>query len=440
MKAQPHNVRVQACEILYSVLAEGRSLNTALPEHLPHTPEKDRGLLQELVYGTCRWYFQLQEMQNALVRRPLTGKDLKAAILIIIGCYQLQFTRIPNHAAINETVSACETLNIGHLKGLVNAVLRKLSAHALTINPSWHAASHPEWMRAKILNNWPDHAEHIFRENNAHPPMTLRINDRKIRRDDLIASLASLGIASLPCRYSPVGLTLAQAMDVHLIPGFDDGAVSVQDEAAQLCTGVLDLNAGQRVLDACAAPGGKTSAILEYQPDVQLLALDNDELRCRRIEENLSRLGLDAKIVCADAQEPDNWWDGKLFDRILLDAPCSASGVIRRHPDIKLLRHAEDIKQLAETQLTMLKRLWPCLKPGGRLLYATCSIFPQENTRIIERFLKHEDSALHAAIEADWGIETQYGRQLFPQSDGHDGFFYACLIKKASTSLDTSPD
>jgi 16S rRNA (cytosine967-C5)-methyltransferase len=426
-------LRAIACQVVHNVVVKQQSLNTLLPLANEQIAEKDHALLQELVFGCCRWYFHLDDIQNEFLDKPLHHNDKLAETLLKIGTYQLLYMRIPNHAALNETVEATQELGLHSLKGLINAILRKVSQ--LKQNTDQQAAidSHPSWMQDKIRNNWPENWQDILQQNNQHPPMTLRVNKQftgqQIDTSGYSKLLEGADIKAEPCQFAPFGLSLETPCQVSRLPFFAEGAVSVQDEAAQLCCELLDLKPNLKVLDACAAPGGKTCAMLETEPSLQVLALDLDETRARLIADNLSRLNLSATIKTAPAEEPEQWWDGEPFDRILLDAPCSATGVIRRHPDIKLLRQEGDIKQLAELQLKMLCRLWPTLKPGGKLLYATCSIFPQENSRIIARFLKQEISAKNVEISADWGLETGFGRQLFPRDHGHDGFFYACLEK-----------
>jgi len=435
---QLHDLRAIVCQVVHDVAYKQQSLATLLPIASEQVDEKDRSLLQELVFGCCRWYFHLGDIHDQFLEKPLHRNDKLAETLLKVGAYQLLYTRIPNHAALNETVEATEELGPHNMKGLLNAVLRKISSLESAPDQETSIASHPQWMQDKIKHNWPDQWQDILFQNNQHPPMTLRVNsqfdtanidDKATQQAAYLAQLKTAEIDAHACEFAPLGISLDSPCQVTHLPSFAEGAVSVQDEAAQLCCELLDLQPQQRVLDACAAPGGKTCAMLETQPDLDMLALDADESRNEFILENLSRLNLSAEIKTARAEEVNEWWDGQQFDRILLDAPCSASGVIRRHPDIKLLRQEGDIKQLAELQLKLLHALWPTLKQGGKLLYATCSIFPQENSRIIERFLKQESSASYNNIEANWGIETGFGRQLFPQESGHDGFFYACLTK-----------
>jgi 16S rRNA (cytosine967-C5)-methyltransferase len=423
------NLRVIACQILNQVLSNQQSLSSCLEPATTELSSRDKALVQELVFGSCRWYYALQQQCQSLMTQPLAKKYQLADPLLVIGAYQLQFMRIPSHAAINETVEAAQALGLRALKGMINAILRKLAKQNIAEQANAHAQSHPAWIQAKVQHNWPSHAEQIFAANNQKPPMMLRVNPQQTTVEEYLARLRESDIEAHPCEFASHGIRLEKPCLVSTLPDFDKGACSVQDEAAQLCTQLLDLQPNMRVLDACAAPGGKTCAMLESQASLKMTALDSDVLRAKRISENLERLTLSATIKIAAAEKIEDWWDQQAFDRILLDAPCSATGVIRRHPDIKLLRREGDIKQLAALQLEMLQALWKTLASGGKLVYATCSIFPQENSRIIERFLKQERSASLVTIDAEWGQDTGFGRQLFPRNDSHDGFFYACLSK-----------
>lgn len=429
------NPRVLAVEILDSVIHDGASLSTLLPPAQRLLEPRDKALLQELTFGLCRWHFALRSHYQQWLHKPINRRFSKAHSLLALGVYQLHFMRTPAHAAINETVELVDEFKLSPLKGMINAVLRKSSQTDSAELQAQCTQSHPQWMQDKLSYNWPEQVEDIFAANNARPPMTLRVNSAKMSRTDYQTKLEHAEIAHSACEFSSHGIQLTQPQAVEALPGFDEGLVSVQDEAAQLCTDLLDLAHGQRVLDACAAPGGKTCAVLEHsqaqQLELSVLALDNDAQRAERIEQNLARLQLDCELKISPAEDTEQWWDGTPFERILLDAPCSATGVIRRHPDIKLLRREGDIKQLAELQLKMLHALWKTLAEGGKLLYATCSVFGQENSRIIERFLKQEPSAILEPIAANWGIDTEHGRQLFPQPNGHDGFFYARLFKSS---------
>jgi len=432
------NIRAITCQVVHDVARQQRSLSRLLPAASARVNAKDKALLQELVYGTCRWYYQLESLHQQFLARPLHRNDILAKTLLNVGAYQLLYTRIPAHAAIHETVAAAEVLGLKHLKGLINAILRKLSTTQKPDERSSAIESHPEWMREKIRHNWPEHWESILQQNNQYPPMALRVNRSQYHTKDpsedcqkrYLQKLEAAQIKAIPGSFAPYAICLETPLAVTALPGFSSGEVSVQDEAAQLCCQLLDLKPGLTVLDACAAPGGKTCAMLESQPGLKLLALDADPARTALISENLERLDLSAQVQTAAAENTDLWWDHTPFDRILLDAPCSATGVIRRHPDIKLLRRPDDIKKLSELQLKLLTSLWSTLNHGGKLLYATCSIFPQENSRIIERFLKQESSANLVPLDVKWGVDTGFGRQLFPQKNGHDGFFYACLTKR----------
>ncbi|RTE65448.1 16S rRNA (cytosine(967)-C(5))-methyltransferase RsmB [Amphritea opalescens] len=428
------NIRAIAAQALGPVIGRKESLNTALPRALQQCHENDRALLQQLCYGTMRSLPKLSCLAHQLLKKPFKPQDQDLYALVLLGFYQHLEMRVPAHAAISETVEAAAQLNKGWAKGLINALLRNLQREQESLfeqlgdNPEF-SYNHPQWMISKLQHNWPDHWEDILQQNNQQPPMTLRVNQQKTSREAYLQELHDADITASATPYSAVGIQLASPVDVTLLPGFAYGYVSVQDEAAQLSSDLLDLQPGQRVLDACAAPGGKLCHILEHQPDLeQVTAIELEDKRAVRIEENLSRLNLDAEVIIGDAAT-NTWWDGLQYDRILVDAPCSAAGVIRRNPDIKHLRQSEDIKALAEIQLAILKNCWQLLKPGGRLLYATCSVFPQENERVVERFTKLHLDACHHPIEADWGIERPFGRQLFPQPQGHDGFYYAVLLK-----------
>jgi 16S rRNA (cytosine967-C5)-methyltransferase len=426
------NCRAIAAQCLTGII-NGASLNQKLPQYELKTAEKDRALLSQLCYGVLRNYPKLLGISQQLLRKPLKDKDTDILMLMLLGIYQLSETRIPDHAAVAETVAATRALKKPWAKGLINGVLRQWQRNNSSIIQqlsSAQAQAHPEWLHQALHQAWPDMADNIEQANNQQAPMCLRVNQQQLNRSDYIEQLNKQAIIAVPCRYSPHGLVLQQARDVFELPGFSDGLASVQDEAAQLSADLLQLKPGQRVLDACCAPGGKSCHILETEPALaELVALDIDSERLKKVEENLQRLELNASLVCGDATNRQQWWDGKLFDRILLDAPCSATGVIRRNPDIKVHRQPGDIKQLENLQQKILEDLWPTLLPGGLLLYATCSVLPQENEEAVARFCQQQCNAQHISIEADWGIDRPYGRQLFPQLTGHDGFFYALIHK-----------
>jgi 16S rRNA (cytosine967-C5)-methyltransferase len=428
MAGQP--MRAVAAQVMLAV-EQGQSLSQCLPPALSRLPENERPALQALCFGTCRWFFRLDGELQSRLKKPLKQPDRVIHHLMLVALFQLRHSQQANYAVLNETVEACRALDKPHLTGLVNGLLRaaEREGEPATENDSM-GLSHPPWMVEKLRHNWPHDWQAILDTNNTQAPMTLRVNARRFNRDAYLDLLCAAGIQAQATRFAPHGIQLAAPVPVDRLPYFADGAVSVQDEAAQLCTTLLDLAPGQRVLDACAAPGGKTCAILEACEGLaEVVAIDESAYRLPRIDENLARLDLHATVQQADAANTDQWWDGQFFDRILLDVPCSATGVIRRHPDIKLLRRESDIVPLAAIQLGLLSALWQTLKPGGRLVYATCSVFPQENHRIIRRFLKQTDDS--ALLEPDllWGRETDAGRQLLPVPQGHDGFFYAVLEK-----------
>ncbi|WP_148860981.1 16S rRNA (cytosine(967)-C(5))-methyltransferase RsmB [Marinobacter fonticola] len=434
MARQRLPVRAVAAQVLQAV-NDGQSLSQALPHGLAQVSESDRSQLQALCYGSCRWYHRLYSELTIRLHKPLKKGDRIAIPLMLVALFQIRHSQQADYAVVNETVEACRSLGKPHLSGLINAILRAALREGEP-EPASDAdeLSHPQWMTEKLRHNWPERWQAILDGNNAQGPMTLRVNARQHSRDAYLAQLRQNDIAAAATAFAKQGIQLDRPCGVEQLPGFDTGAVSVQDEAAQLCTQLLDLAPGQRVLDACAAPGGKTCAILESSDNLDVVALDQSAERMQRVQENLDRLQLQARLATADAADLDQWWDGRPFDRILLDVPCSASGVIRRHPDIKLLRREKDIPALAEIQLNLLERLWTTLKPGGRLVYATCSVFPQENHRIIQRFIKaHEDAAL-TMPELAWGLDTGAGRQLFPEPGSHDGFFYACLSRNEHPS------
>ena len=374
-----------------------------------------------------------------MLQKPFKAADADVEALLLVGLYQLLYTRVPAHAAIGETVGCADKLKKPWAKALLNAVLRRAQRESeallaeLEHDPVVRTA-HPRWLQKSLKAFWPEQWEAICAANNAHPPMILRVNRRHRSRDAYLQLLTDAGINATPCVYSTDGIVLEAAADVRSLPGFAEGWISVQDEAAQLAADLLDLAPGQRVLDACCAPGGKTCHILEVEKDLAgVVAVDLEAKRLVRVRENLARLGLSAELIAADGRDTATWWDGKPFQRILLDAPCSATGVIRRHPDIKLTRQPDDIAALAVLQGELLDALWPTLEVGGILLYATCSTLPTENTEVIEAFLARTPGARELDLATTAGLKQPHGRQLLAQEGGHDGFYYAKLIKIAAS-------
>ena len=427
--------RVAAARALAELLRGKGSLSSALPVWQSKVAEPDRALVQQLCYGTMRYYPRLNAYLGQLLDKPLRGKDSDITALLLLGLYQLEYTRIPDHAAIGETVAVARVLKKPWATKLVNGVLRRFQRgsevlrETLADNPEFNS-SHPRWLLNAYTQAWPGSVEQIIAANNAHPPFTLRVDLNQCSREDYLAQLAAESVAAQPCPHSAAGITLEQACNPTGLPGFNAGVLSVQDEAAQLAAPLIELAPGQRVLDACAAPGGKTGHMLQSQPALaEMVALDLEPRRLARVSENLTRLQVTATTIAGDGTRPDDWWNGEAFDRILLDAPCSASGIVRRHSDIKLLRSPDDIVRLAALQGELLDALWPTLAEGGILLYATCSALPAENCDVIAAFLARTESAREEPIEAAWGHRQSHGRQLLPQPDGHDGFYYARLRK-----------
>ena len=432
------NPRLAAAKALAAVLSGKASLNSSLPTQLDKVEDRDRGFTQDLAFGTARWQPRLSALAEKLLQKPFKAADADVEALLLVGLYQLLYTRVPAHAAIGETVGCADKLKKPWAKGLLNAVLRNAQRESESIfaelerDPVVRTA-HPRWLQKSLKAFWPEQWEAICEANNAHPPMILRVNRRHHSRDDYLGLLTEAGIAATPCIYSRDGIILEAAADVRSLPGFAEGWISVQDEAAQLAADLLDLAPGQRVLDACCAPGGKTCHILEAEPALAgVVAVDLEAKRLVRVKENLERLGLNAELIAADGRDTEKWWDGKPFQRILLDAPCSATGVIRRHPDIKLTRQPDDIVALAQLQGELLDAMWKTLEVGGTLLYATCSTLPTENTEVIAAFLERTPGARELDLATTAGIKQPHGRQLLAQQGGHDGFYYAKLIKIAA--------
>ena len=432
---KPLAARAQAALILDAVLKSKGSLTTQLSKH---KERDDYPLLQEMCFGVCRWYFQLDAIIGQLLSKPLKTKDQDVKLLLLIGLYQIREMRLPDYAVINETVGAVKGLKKPWARGLTNAVLRNYQRRAAELDeylaslPLAQQTAHPQWLADRIAADWPEQSQDLLANNNLRPPMTLRVNLARQSRDAYLQQLANAGIDAKAGLLSDSAIYLSAPCPVTSLPGFETGSVSVQDEASQLVPGVLDLQPGQRVLDACSAPGGKTCHILESESSLtEVVSIELEASRMPRLEENLQRLGLQATTVCADITETPFWWDGVEFDRILLDAPCSATGVIRRHPDIKVLRQLEDVETLVELQTQILHSLWPCLKSGGLFLYTTCSILRQENEANLAAFLNSTPDAKYGRITADWGVECNYGKQLLTgQQDGTDGFYFALLRKQ----------
>jgi len=486
------NARHLATQILIQVILHRHSLSQVLDTHLPQLPQaRERALAQAICYGVLRWLPRLQALVHCLVPKPLKEKDQDLQIVLLIGLYQHLYLRIPPHAATATTVDLARALKKNWATGFINGVLRqfirqKTALLAQVDNQPTARLAHPTWLLNQLQQHWANDWEAVAQANNVHPPLTLRVNARWGSRDQYLEHLHQANIEAIATPYTDYGVTLIEQHSINAteqstilsedenhhpmnnnhqnnqegkairkegdkrdkrnkktdtnekneknekidkLPGFKQGWVSVQDGAAQLIASLLDIPTGANVLDACAAPGGKSALLLERHQDIQLLALDNQANRITKLENTFQRLQLSAQVRCADASEPKTWWDGQPFDCILLDVPCSGSGVIRRHPDIKYLRQPNDITSLAQQQAKLLNTLWALLAKGGQLLYVTCSIFPQENVEQLQNFLSQHPDAKEQIIQAPWGHSLSIGRQILPGEHNFDGFYYARLLK-----------
>jgi 16S rRNA (cytosine967-C5)-methyltransferase len=461
------NARYIATQVLIQVILHRHSLSPTLDNYLPQLREaRERALAQAICYGVLRWLPRLQALVHGLVTKPLKEKDHDIQIVLLIGLYQHIYLRIPPHAATATTVDLARALKKNWATGFINGVLRhflrqKTSLLAQVDNQPTARLAHPTWILNQLQQQWANDWETVAHANNAHPPLTLRVNANWGSRNQYLEHLRHANIEAIETPYADYGVTIINQHSMETpdqsaissqdhshhnnknekarknkskekidnLPGFNQGWVSVQDGAAQLIASLLNLPIGARVLDACAAPGGKSALLLERHPKIQLLALDNQASRITKLENTLQRLQLKAQVRCADASEPNTWWDGQPFDCILLDVPCSGSGVIRRHPDIKYLRQPDDITSLAQQQIKLINASWKLLAKGGQLLYVTCSVFAQENIEQLQNFLDQHPDAKEQIIQAPWGHALPIGRQILPGEDNFDGFYYARLLK-----------
>lgn len=429
------NPRRAALDAILQVTEHGHSLSQVLPDTLNRiTDRRDRGFAQHLIHGTLRWYERLVAIRHQLVSKPLKNKDEDINTLILLALFQLLYLDTPAHAAVSETVALSQKLKKPWARGFLNGVLRTFvreQADILAKIPNTPAVqfSHPQWLVDKLQRAYPTQLETILQHNNQPPGLVLRVNTRVQTRDEFLTKLQAAGIKAAAHPLTPVGIELDDGVDITTLPSFEQGGFSVQDAAAQQAALILQPQANMRILDACAAPGGKTCHLLEScDNQAWLLALEKESNRMPRLQQNLARLNLQAHTQVADAAELDSWWDGQLFDQILLDAPCSATGIIRRHPDIKHHRRETDISALTAIQAHLLDQLWRTLKPGGVMLYATCSILPDENANQISAFLQRQTDAQLQPINANWG-QGEIGKQILPGDKGMDGFYYALLRK-----------
>lgn len=418
-----------------------QSLDDALTTYAHALSDRDRAFAHELCYGVCRQRLQLDALLQQLLSRALPSKSLAVHCLLQTALYQLLTLNTPPHAAVAATVDACRALNAPGLSGMVNAVLRRFLREREALLPAINTVdsyplnshplnSHPQWLLKRLQQSWPQHWQTIVAANDQHAPLTLRVNRLRTTREALQQQWQEHDISSTATAFSADGLQLATPVAITSLPGFHEGLFSVQDEAAQLAAPLLAPSAGSTVLDACAAPGGKTAHLQEHSNNtLAILAIDNNAKRCQRIHDTLQRLQLDAEVITADASKPERWSQQRQWQHILLDAPCSATGVIRRHPDIRWLRRDSDISQLTQTQGKLLQALWPRLQQGGTLLYCTCSLLAEENEQQIAAFLSTHADAEEIAISAEWGMARTHGRQILPGDHDMDGFYY-CLLRK----------
>lgn len=417
------NQRAAAAIVLNTVIADRRSLTESFVIH----EDIVSPFVKEISYGVLRFLPRLEFFADKLLKRPVKEKSCIAHILILVGIYQLEYINEPDYAVVKETVSGCAHIDVLWAKDLTNAILRnflrKREDLYLKADKDLSAKySHPKWWITKIKKAWPEQWKDILIANNQRPPLSLRVNQQKTNRDDYQQLLEQ---STTNYSFVETAITLDVPVNVSELNKFNDGYASVQDVAAQTISNYLpELKPGMKVLDMCCAPGGKLCHLLEIQPELKLLGLDIEDYRLDRVIENLERLNLSAEIKCADAMEPDDWWDGELFDFIILDAPCSASGVIRRHPDIKILRQPDDFMNLPEVQLELLQIAYSLLKPSGQLLYVTCSVMPEENEKVIKRFLQIESDAKTSLPDNSYAINLEHGQQILPGTHNMDGFYF----------------
>jgi len=427
-------LRAEAARALSRIVFDGVSLRVAFADASARTADpRDRALLSASLFAATRWWLRLDAAVASLVEKPLSPKLRDIRALLVVGCAQMAVMGLPDYAVVASCVDAARVLGQPRASGLVNALLRRFMREREAIEAQLDRVpvtrtAHPKWLIDAIRKDWSDDADAILAANNREAPLTLRVNRRRERADDLVERLRAAGVAAEPHAELADAIVLDESTDVTRLPGYVEGFFSVQDGAAQRVADLLDLSGGERVLDACAAPGGKTAHMLE-RADVDVIALDRDDARLARVGENLARLGLRAELRAGDATEPTAWWDGRPFDRILVDAPCSSTGIVRRQPDIKLHRRAADILPLATTQQRILAALWPLLAPGGRLVYATCSVLRAENEAVVAAFCAGREDAIAAPVPASYGSAAGDGRQNLPGRGGMDGFFYAIVDK-----------
>ena len=427
--------RICAAQAVERIVYRGQQLNRTLDRVLPDHKPADQRFLAELVNGVVRWFWLLDGYAGLLVERPLKRKHRDVHCLLLTGLYQLEFTRVPVYACVNETVQAVKGMGKSWTGPFLNAVMREFIK-----NRDQHRQhgefddavrySHPSWLVERLKMQWPGHWSKILDANNSKPEMILRVNDKQCSVADYLDTLAAHGIEAVADHVSPVGVRLGARIPVGKLPGFGEGVVSVQNSASQLVAPLMDIESGHRVLDACSAPGGKLMHMLDMVPQtVDFTAVDIDESRCSEIRENLQRVGRSATVLAADATQPESWWDGRPFDRIVLDVPCSATGIISKHPDIKHHRKPEDVEHMMDVQQKLIDAMLGLLGENGKLVYTTCSVLAQENEQqVVSALQRHPEFAVEP-LPSYLGRWTGHGRQRLQGVDSGDGFFYAALVR-----------
>jgi 16S rRNA (cytosine967-C5)-methyltransferase len=430
------NTRALAAKALAEVAMRGASLRDVMERNAPRLPDpRDRALLMALLSEGTRWWLRFDAAIDGLLEKPLRHKDPAIHALLVLGLIQLEILELQDYAAVAATVEAVRALQRPQLTGLVNAVLRRWQREReiliarLDAKPQTRHA-HPAWLAAALGRDWPEQAETVMAADNREPPLMLRANRQRTDRETLIGQLQAAGYMATAHPWLSDALVLPHSVDITRMPGFEDGLFAVQDGAAQVAADLADLRDGLRVLDACAAPGGKACHLLEHA-DIDLTALEVDPGRAERIRQNLMRLRLNAKLVIGDAGAPAGWWKGQPFDRILIDSPCSATGVLRRRPDVRLHRRESDIPTMHDQQRRILSALWPLLAPGGRLVYITCSVLRAENEAIVGELLADQPDAHAVPFTLPVGQAAAIGWQILPGDGDLDGMYYAVLQKQS---------
>ncbi len=432
------NLRLVAAQTLFAVCDELHSLDQAIEKHAEHLNQRDLPLYKALCYGSTRWALWYKKLIDQQLKKPFKAKDNILSYLLVTALFELDHMNSADHAVVNETVKATKILKREWAKGVVNAILRNHlrkrdsdTASSKQLEPEQIRQCYPDWLVDQINNDWPDNLDSVLDASMQHPPLTLRINPAKQSRDRYLDALVAADIKATPCAVSPIGITLETPIAVKRIPGFTEGVVSVQDESAQLSVPLLKLAPQMHILDACAAPGGKTGHIFEAEPNLSSVTAVDFSHRLNRLQDNMQRLKFKPNVVALDKQNPYDlsWWDGTLFDRILLDVPCTGTGVMRRHPDIKFRRNHENSLQFAAQQNALLNHCWAILKTGGQLLYTTCSILHLENDLAIATFIAENNNVAVRDLSLSLGLQTPHGRQRLPDVHSGDGFFYSLLEK-----------